>query len=385
MYHPINKINCPPLIKLNDLARLTLEFCLTQTLVLTEEEIRECFVRHFTVNGYCKAGEWLWGKTALVQPFVLELIALPVIEKQQIYSVYLQNQDLEARFAAGVFVTVSIPPVSQDAYDAAAELAGNFYKILCNGVPGDKIGEIEPLNRQSVLRAYLDAQRLLQKPLKVCPGCDGQAPSVSDGVIHEDIDHFFPKSKYPFLSIHPLNLTPYCKNCNQTFKHSKDSILDGDPAVEDVHTLEDIYHPYQRPAKDEIALAIASTPDHLPEYHFTCPSDAAPYPARLHSLQYVLNIESRWTGELREERVEPVLEGLLLFGSQNDRNDNFQPNIDWLNDQLITATNTLDFLQGRQCLSVPALAYVQWVASDPNQKNLWLKRVQDSLFPNSHI
>ena len=379
MYHPINKIICPPLDKLNDLARLTLEFCLTQTLALSEEEIRDSFVLHFTVNSFDKAGEWLWGKTTLVKPLVLRLIVLPTFEKQEIYTAYLQNHNLEARFAAGFFVPVPLPPVSQVAYDAAAELAGNFYKILCDGVPGKIIGETEPLNRQTVLRAYANAQRVIH--LNVCPGCDGAPPSTTaDGLLHEDIDHFFPKSKYPFLSIHPLNLTPYCKNCNQTYKSSKDSVLDNDPLVEDVHTLEEIYHPYERPAKNEIALEIAPAPDNSPAYRFTCVSDAAPYPARLHNLQYVLNIESRWTGELKEERVEAILSGLLLYGSQNDREGDFQPTIEWLNGQLTTAINTLDHQQGKQYLYVPALSYVRWVANDPNQKSLWLNRAQNSLF-----
>lgn len=379
MYHPINRINCPPLDKLNDLARLTLEFCLAQTLVLPEDQIRERFVQHFSANGYPNAGDWLWGKTALIKPLVLRLIVLPIIEKQEIYTVYRQNHDLEARFAAGCFIAVSIPPVSQAAYDTAAELAGNFYKILCDEVPGEKIGEPDPLNRQTVLRAYASAQRALH--LNVCPGCDGAPPSTTaDGLVHEDIDHFFPKSKYPFLSIHPLNLTPFCKNCNQTYKHDKDSILDDDTSVDDVHTLEDIYHPYQRPAKNEIALEIAPAADHTPAFYFVCPSDAAPYPARLHSLQYMLNIESRWTGELREERVETILSGLLLYGSQNDRSGDFQPDINWLDDQLRTAINTLYRQQGRQYLYVPALSYVRWIASDLNLKNLWLNRIQDSLF-----
>ena len=84
MYHPINRINCPPLDKLNDLARLTLEFCLAQTLVLPEDQIRERFVQHFSANGYPNAGDWLWGKTALIKPLVLRLIVLPIIEKQEI-------------------------------------------------------------------------------------------------------------------------------------------------------------------------------------------------------------------------------------------------------------------------------------------------------------
>lgn len=383
MYHPINRINCPPLNKLNDLARLTLEFCLTKTLQLSEQQIQVSFIQHFTINGFPKAGDWLWKKDVLVRPYVLNLIILPIIEKQEIFTVYLQNLDFDARFADGQFIDISMPPVSQNAYEYAAVLAYNFYEILCDGVSGEIIGEQEKLNRQTVLRAYLDAQQLLPKPLKVCPGCDGQAPSVSDEVVNEDIDHFFPKSKYPFLSIHPLNLTPYCKYCNQTYKRNKDSIYDIVPEVDDVHTLNDIYHPYERPAKNDLAIKISSLPGTSPKYEITCNLSNPPYRARLHSLQYTLKIDSRWTGDLSQKRIEPILESLLLFGVQSIKVNNFQPTLDWLDEQLETAIDTLNRQQGKQVLFVPALAYVQWVASDPDQKKLWLKRVQDSLFPIS--
>ena len=377
MYHPLNKITCPPLNKLNDLARLTLQFSLTQTLNIPEEQIRQRFIQHFSNNGYPNAGNWLWGKDVLVRQHVTALISKPVAGKQDIYLVYLQNQEIENCFQNGGFTPIPIPPVTQEAYTSAAELARNFYKILCDGVPHEKINEIEDLDRQIVLRAYLDAQ--LKIPLKVCPGCDGKPPSIADGVIHEDLDHFFPKSKYPFLSIHPLNLTPFCKDCNQTYKKSKDAILDNDPTVADVHTLTDIYHPYQCPSRDQILLSIQANPDKTLAFRFTANSNAPQDQARLHSLQYTLNLESRWTGDLVEERVEEELHTLLFFGSQIERDGNFQPDQNWLNQQLQTAVDTLKLKLGRQSNFVPALSYAEWVFSTPQAQAKWLERIQTSL------
>ncbi len=379
MYHPLNKITCPPLNKLNDLARLTLQFSLMQTLNLPEEQIRQRFIQHFSANGYPNAGSWLWGKNVLVRQHVTALISKPVAEKQDIYRVYLQNQEIENCFQSGGFTPVPMPPVSQEVYTSAAELAKNFYKILCDGVPHEKINEIEDLDRQIVLRAYLDAQRKI--PLKVCPGCDGKPPSIADGVIHEDLDHFFPKSKYPFLSIHPLNLTPFCKDCNQTYKKSKDAILDDDPSVADVHVLTDIYHPYQCPSKDQISLSIQANPDKTLAFRFTANSNAPQDQARLHSLQYTLNLESRWTGDLLEARVEQKLHELLMFGSQNERTNNneFQPDRDWLIQQLTTAISTLTRMMGRDENFITALSYVTWVKSDPLAQTMWLERVNESL------
>jgi len=378
VYHPLKKITCPPLNKLNDLARLTLQFSLTQTLALPEDQILQRFIRYFEDNGYPKVGSWLWGKPILVRQYVLALINFPVDEKQDLFNVYLQNQAFDERFAAGAFIPVPIPPVTQIAYEQAAELARNFYKILCDGVPGENINEPEELNRQTVLRAYLDAQN--QILLKVCPGCDGKPPSVSDGAIHEDLDHFFPKSKYPFLSIHPLNLTPLCKDCNQTYKSSKDAILDNNNSVADVHALNDIYHPYQCPARDDLMLEIKSNLDNDElAFTFVSRSNTTQSHARLLSLQYTLDLESRWTGDLMENRVEEQLHTLLMFGSQNDRGGNFQPDPNWLNQQLATALYTLNIKQGRQCNFVSALSYVKWVISSPQAQSMWLERVQMEL------
>lgn len=53
---------------------------------------------------------------------------------------------------------------------------------------------------------------------RYCPTC-GLAQFYSSGDV--DIDHFLPKSKFPFLSIYSENLLGVCKSCNQIFKHEK--------------------------------------------------------------------------------------------------------------------------------------------------------------------
>jgi hypothetical protein len=346
-------------------------------LNLPEEQIRQRFIQHFSNNGYPNAGSWLWGKDVLVRQHVIDLISKPVAEKQDVYLVYLQNQEIENCFQNGGFTPIPIPPVTQEAYTSSAELARNFYKILGDGVPHEKINETEDLDRQTVLRAYIEAQRKIS--LKVCPGCDGKPPSIADGVIHEDLDHFFPKSKYPFLSIHPLNLTPFCKDCNQTYKKSKDAILDDDPTVADVHALTDIYHPYQCPAKDELVLEIQINPDNSPSFTFTAHSATPQDQARLHSIQYTLDLERRWTGDLGAERVEEELHTLLFFASQRGKDEKFQPDRNWLAQQLQTAIDTLKLKQGRQSNFAPALSYAKWVFSNPQAQAKWLEIIQTSL------
>ncbi len=61
--------------------------------------------------------------------------------------------------------------------------------------------------------------------LKVCPYCNREYINTVDRIkldektelkgVRPDFDHFFPKSKYPFLSCSIFNLIPACKFCNQ--------------------------------------------------------------------------------------------------------------------------------------------------------------------------
>ncbi len=55
--------------------------------------------------------------------------------------------------------------------------------------------------------------------LKTCPYCNRNYTFVvdqNDGKLRPEIDHFFPKSKYPFLAISFYNLIPSCPVCNHT-------------------------------------------------------------------------------------------------------------------------------------------------------------------------
>lgn len=80
------------------------------------------------------------------------------------------------------------------------------------------------------------------RDLKICPYCGATSINVcykKDGTpIHPPIDHFLPKSKYPFLAMNFFNLIPVCPSCNNA--PSKGTI---NPLAEDGETLY-LQHPY---------------------------------------------------------------------------------------------------------------------------------------------
>jgi len=64
---------------------------------------------------------------------------------------------------------------------------------------------------------------VLELGIKVCPYCNRQyiTPIYSqDSKVRGDLDHFYPKSKYPYLAMSIYNLVPCCKFCNSSLKGS---------------------------------------------------------------------------------------------------------------------------------------------------------------------
>ncbi|WP_052444711.1 HNH endonuclease [Flammeovirga sp. OC4] len=65
--------------------------------------------------------------------------------------------------------------------------------------------------------------------LPVCPYCNRQYISIEGNDklkgTRPDIDHFFPKSKYPYFALSIYNLIPSCKVCNSSFKGAKDFFI----------------------------------------------------------------------------------------------------------------------------------------------------------------
>lgn len=61
--------------------------------------------------------------------------------------------------------------------------------------------------------------------MKTCPYCNRGYIFIVDGNLRPEIDHFFPKSKYPYLAMSFYNLIPSCSQCNHT-KKAKDTFED---------------------------------------------------------------------------------------------------------------------------------------------------------------
>ena len=78
--------------------------------------------------------------------------------------------------------------------------------------------------------------------VRYCPYCNAETVGtarMSGGDFVSDIDHIFPKSVYPLLSLSLYNLVPACNRCNSRFKKEYD-MLAGWNGIGDIPAL----HPY---------------------------------------------------------------------------------------------------------------------------------------------
>lgn len=166
---------------------------------------------------------------------------------------------------------------------------GTGYK---NNVFDNSIG---CLDRKCLLKAYRPNSN------GVCSYCDGPLGDVGKTKEANDCEHFFPKSKFPHLCLHPCNLFVSCIGCNETWKIDNAPMGVADPAG-----LYGTYHPQLRPGIDSLSVDVGE--EHLRSYKLTLMDNHVG--TRVESLNSALDIDSRWTNYINE-RTRSVLSAFV--------------------------------------------------------------------------
>jgi len=84
-------------------------------------------------------------------------------------------------------------------------------------------------NNWSARKGYGAYKFVTELDLKTCPYCNRNYTFIvnsEDGKLRPELDHFFPKSLYPFLAMSFYNLIPSCTICNHTKSNiQKDNLI----------------------------------------------------------------------------------------------------------------------------------------------------------------
>lgn len=205
--------------------------------------------------------------------------------------------------------------------------------------------------------------------MDLCPACDGPRPDTIDGNVQSDNDHFFPSSKYPFLSIHYLNILPVCQTCNERVKGMQDPIDD-----HQTEPLLHTFHPYLRPARKLLKLRIARKGGG--ELKLRLKDEDGKSSRRVKNLDSLLKLEDRWNGRLKQ-RETYLIETIRNQIRKRKKLDSLST--DQVNQELELLSFGDDYGIGRFQSHYLDSNYKGFILNDVRERELLWKKVGENL------
>lgn len=275
-------------------------------------------------------GDWLWarildkGKVTKFGKAVNELGTKARNEAVAAKQVAIAIEE-DARFAECWDVPnfeMQFPQYYSDWLKSVTAVASPFYDWLgslgfSSAVFGFQGGD---MSRARIMDAFWSLHP------KVCGYCDGPAGEKGETIQSNDCDHFFPRSKWPHLAIHPRNLFSACLSCNRTWKGA-----DAPMVAADVNGLSETYHPQYRPGVNALTV-VAETSTKNPRHIELALNDIAS-PRRAVTLDKTLQLKSRWTNDANASMDG---EGVSVFVAENHIHlaQGYAPSIQELNEAI---------------------------------------------------
>ncbi len=416
MLHPINLPQCTAqLYELTELARLTLVFATrydSNTLpqintshspyryrnaVAKATNIAEGMVNQIWANylafmrseGREIAGQWLFEQYSVVAKPVVNLVKIPLAQKQSpdIAQLFADDVALLDQLADVLIDLSSYPQFCYQIQKAALnpdvdrfinELMRDFYEKLFRNkgrpIRTDIVGGTEDLNGNVLLKGYVS--------LHVCPGCDRGHQSIEHGQLQTQIDHFLPLAHYPFFAVHPLNLIPYCVECNSFVVKGDTDVIAASQAAH----LNEIFHPH-RPAQKYVQVSVKQMSTDLA----LDINENGQLTKRMAGFLELLNIQSRWEGEFARsandqprvekrifDQLKSEIKGAERFAKQV--NQSFHLDDQWLTTSLNEFAAELPREYGRAPWAITTKAYAEWIRDNSSERNQLLKKLQ-RIFP----
>jgi hypothetical protein len=272
-------------------------------------------------------GKWLWARIRKPQirtAFGAAVMALAAkaqttpAQAALVASAIAHDAQFQSQWSV-VGNELQFPRLHPDWLEVIKNIAVPFYDWLADSgfaaapfaLTGGKI------DRATVMRAFRPQSH------GVCGYCDGPLGELGTKSEANDCDHFFPKSQWPHLAIHPENLFSACQGCNSRWKLANTPM-----GIADASGLNDTYHPMLRPGAPAILVnAVVST---ATARHVEIKITDAGFPRRAETLVATLDLESRWTNSVNEKLDQGV--SVLVAKTARDKGLGHQPSAESVNE-----------------------------------------------------
>jgi len=298
MLHPINPPSCVnELLALVDLQKKTLEFAEANSTY--SDAVFKAFVPikfvdwllNLKINGRKDAKK-------VATDFLNDLgqyVQYPQVEKRQVLADFIHDQSFYAEIDNPLF-EFSLLSTKSIAHNLASRLLVKFYSLLGEGYPPELVGRTSGTSsfaKRDVIAGYVETNDSIEY---VCPCCDNAYTTDNPRTINGQgctIEHYFPKSIYPSLSLHPLNLIPMCDFCNNK-KEDKDPLnllLQPAPLL---IPYEEVFHPYSRPVRNIATLMVTSNSTLPEKLEFKAKNPPPTYGSSIEAYSIIYQIPDRW-------------------------------------------------------------------------------------------
>ncbi|MBD3881708.1 hypothetical protein IFO70_08070 [Phormidium tenue FACHB-886] len=256
---------------------------------------------------------WIWNADSRCSPLKKFALGTPD-EKNDLISTI--KQDIETfRLGNGQLHHLAIPKNQRNQWNATPEwkrgawlFLMQFYDELNNGFPSQIFSSKKSFDAQNFLIDFINHN----KKLGMCAACEESDFHTErrDGILAEK-DHYLPKSLYPHLCCHPLNLVPICHLCNLP-KSNKDPLKASDGSR---LNLEEIYLPYRDKdglsSRTYLEVCLQEDPK-LAKFTAIKPMPSESIQHKIDTVKEIYEIPDRWERKLPEERIGEQLFDHLL-------------------------------------------------------------------------
>ncbi|QNK54698.1 hypothetical protein [Paenibacillus sp. PAMC21692] len=201
-------------------------------------------------------GEWIFNRvTEFINGVKNPALRADIIAAIRLDLDYAKNLDCSAFSFASYGIFAKLNEVEKA---ACQKIFGDFYdRFFSHKTSGGTMN-----NRHRFKEEYEAENRLVSK---ICPACLGNMDLGK-----AQLDHYFPKSHFPTLSVQPFNLVPVCSDCNSTVGSEEDkgkgNTVPTSPLDETRHNtpgcLKHIFIPYHRSGQKKIIAKVEGSPTH---------------------------------------------------------------------------------------------------------------------------
>lgn len=223
--------------------------------------------------------------------FFAEIRTNDIAIRQHLYEVMRDNQNLQNFFEYPNYNLLDFLPSS--CLESLKKVTTHLYcatKDLTQIIA--TAGNID-------ITAHFNAFRREDTNGNVCKACGMEklapfrASVADDNQWRADYDHQLCKSKYPIFAVHPDNLVPLCRVCNQDAKKAKDIFR------KDNDVIRFAFYPYVENASHFVDISVENLRDPEPYISVNWRTNDALVIEKLNTWDEIYEIRSRVEGEFR--------------------------------------------------------------------------------------